>query len=121
MTDLQIYLTISVFVAVILLIAFDLIDMTVAALLGVSLLFTFGILDGSDLVPIIRTAGGPLALLFGGMVVARILDKTGAFEWLGEYVLHATGGSGRRLLLLIVALLLPLNTFLPNATVIMIY
>ena len=37
-------------IAVILLIAFDLIDMTVAALLGVSLLFTFGILDGSDLV-----------------------------------------------------------------------
>ena len=120
MTDFQIYLTIGVFAAVILLIAFDLIDMTVAALLGVSLLFTFGILDGSDLVPIIRTAGGPLALLFGGMVVARILDKTGAFEWLGEYVLHATGGSGRRLLLLIVALLLPLNTFLPNATVVIL-
>ena len=41
MTDLQIYLTIGVFAAVILLIMFDLIDMAVAALLGVSALFVF--------------------------------------------------------------------------------
>lgn len=120
MTDFQIYLTIGVFAAVILAIAFDLIDMMVAALLGVSVMFAFGILDGGDLMPIIRTGGGPLALLFGGMVVARILDKTGAFAWLGEYVLHATGGSGKRLLLLVVALLLPLNAFLPNATVVIL-
>ena len=120
MTDFQIYLTLGVFAAVILAIAFDLIDMMVAALIGVSLLLVFGILDGEDLMPIIRTAGGPLSLLFGGMVVARVLDKTGVFEWLGEYVLHATGGSGRTLLLLMVALLLPLNAFLPNATVVIL-
>jgi hypothetical protein len=36
MSDLQIYLTIGVFASVILLIALDLIDMTVAALLGLS-------------------------------------------------------------------------------------
>ena len=88
MTNLQIYLTIGVFAAVILLIAFDLIDMTVAALLGVSVLIAFGILDGGDLMPIVHTDGGPLSLLFGGMVVARILDKTGIFAWLGEHVLH---------------------------------
>lgn len=80
MTDFQIYLTIGVFAAVILLIAFDLIDMTVAALLGVSVLIVFGILDGSDLMPIVHTAGGPLALLFGGMVVARVIGKTGIFD-----------------------------------------
>ena len=117
MTDFQIYLTLGVFAAVILLIAFDLIDMMVAALIGVSVLIAFGVLDGNDLMPIVHTASGPLALLFGGMVVARVLDKTGVFEWLGEYTLHATGGSGKRLLLIIVALLLPLNAFLPNATV----
>jgi Na+/H+ antiporter NhaD/arsenite permease-like protein len=67
MTDFQIYLTLGVFAAVILLIAFDLIDMTVAALLGVSVLLVFGILDGSDLMPIVHTGGGPLALLFGAI------------------------------------------------------
>ena len=120
MTDFQLYVTLGVFASVILLIALDLIDMTVAALLGVSVLIVFGVLDGNDLMPIVHTAGGPLALLFGGMVVARVLDKTGVFAWLGEHLLHATGGSGKRLLLLVIALLLPLNAFLPNATVIIL-
>ncbi|CDH45535.1 SLC13 family permease [Candidatus Contendibacter odensensis] len=120
MTDFQIYLTIGVFVTVILLIAFDLIDMTVTALLGVSVLIVFGILDGSDLMPIVHTAGGPLSLLFGGMVVARVIGKTGIFEWIGDAFLRATGGSGKRLLLLIVALVAPLCAVLPNATAVIL-
>lgn len=120
MTDLQIYLTLGVFVAVILLIAFDLIDMTVAALLGVSVLIVFGILDGNDLMPIVHTAGGPLSLLFGGMVVARVIGKTGIFAWIGDAFLRATGGSGRRLLLLIVALVAPVCAVLPNATAVIL-
>jgi Na+/H+ antiporter NhaD/arsenite permease-like protein len=120
MTDFQIYLTIGVFAAVILLIAFDLIDMTVAALLGVSVLLVFGILDGSDLMPIVHTAGGPLSLLFGGMVVARVIGKTGIFDWIGDAFLRATGGSGRGLLLLIVALVAPVCAVLPNATAVIL-
>jgi Na+/H+ antiporter NhaD/arsenite permease-like protein len=58
MTDFQINLTIAVFAAVILCIAFDLVDMVVAALLGVSTLIVFGILEGSDLMPIVHTAAG---------------------------------------------------------------
>jgi Na+/H+ antiporter NhaD/arsenite permease-like protein len=120
MTNFQIYFTIGIFAAVILLIAFDLIDMAVAALIGVSLLIVFGILDGSDLMPIVNTAGGPLALLFGGMVVARMTSKTGIFEWLGDAFLRATGGSGKRLLLLIVALVAPVCAVLPNATAVIL-
>ncbi len=120
MTDFQIYLTIGVFVAVILLIAFDLIDMVVASLLGVSVLIVFGVLDGSDLMPIVHTAGGPLSLLFGGMVVARVIGKTGIFDWIGEAFLRATGGSGRRFLLLIVALVAPVCAVLPNATAVIL-
>jgi len=120
MTDFQIYLTIGVFAAVILLIALDLIEMTVAALLGVSVLLVFGILDGSDLMPIVHTAGGPLSLLFGGMVVARVIGKTGIFDWIGDAFLRATGGSGRRLLLLIVALVAPVCAVLPNATAVIL-
>jgi Na+/H+ antiporter NhaD/arsenite permease-like protein len=120
MTDFQIYLTIGVFAAVILLIAFDLIDMAVAALLGVCVLIVFGVLDGGDLISIVQTASGPLALLFGGMVVARVIGKTGIFEWLGDAFLRATGGSGKQLLLLIVALMLPVCAFLPNATAVIL-
>jgi Na+/H+ antiporter NhaD/arsenite permease-like protein len=53
------------------------------------------------LIPIVHTAGGPLALLFGGIVLARVIGKTGIFEWIGDAFLRATGGSGQRFLLLL--------------------
>jgi Na+/H+ antiporter NhaD/arsenite permease-like protein len=112
MSDLQIYLTIGVFASVILLIALDLIDMTVAALLGLSVLVLTGILDRNDLMETVRVANGPIALLFGGMVVARVLGKTGLFERLGAIFLRATGGSGKRFLLLLVALVAPICALL---------
>ncbi len=104
----------------ILLIALDVIDMAVAALLGVSILLALGILGTDDLIEASKTAGGPLALLFGGMVVARVLAKTGLFERLGDRLLGATGGSGRRFLLLLVALVAPVCAFLPNATTVIL-
>lgn len=120
MTESQIYLTVGIFAGVILLIAFDLIDMAVAALLGVSVLIVFDLLDHTDLVAVVNTASGPLSLLFGGMVVARVLARTGVFDWLGARYLHATRGSGRRFLLLMVALVAPLCAFLPNATTVIL-
>ena len=120
MTELQIYLTVAVFAGVILLIALDVMDMAVAALLGVCILLALGLLNTDDLVEASKTAGGPLALLFGGMVVARVLAKTGVFERVGEKLLHATGGSGKRYLLLLVALVAPVCAFLPNATTVIL-
>ena len=73
MTDIQIYLTIGVFGGVILLIALDLIDMTVAALLGLCVLVLTGVFNRDDMLETVRIASGPIALLFGGMVVARVL------------------------------------------------
>lgn len=104
MSTLQIWLIVGIFAGVILLIAFDVLDMMVAALLGVCVLLALGLLDRNDLQEASKVAGGPLALLFGGMVVARVLAKTGVFERLGAVFLHATGGSGKRFLLLLVAL-----------------
>lgn len=120
MSDLQIYLTLAVFAAVVLAIAFDLIDMAVAALLGVGALLALGILGDSGLVAALRTAGGPLSLLFGGMVVARVLSKTGLFERLGAIFLRATHGSGKRFLLLLILLVAPVCAFLPNATTVIL-
>ncbi|MCU0934785.1 MAG: SLC13 family permease [Gammaproteobacteria bacterium] len=120
MTETQIYLTVAVFAGVILVIALDLIDMAVAALLGVCVLLALGLLDQGDLVEASKTAGGPLALLFGGMVVARVLAKTGVFDRVGARFLHATGGSGKRFLLLLVALVAPVCAFLPNATTVIL-
>lgn len=120
MSDLQIYLTLAVFASVVLAIAFDLIDMAVAALLGVGALLALGILGDSALVAAMRTASGPLALLFGGMVVAHVLGKTGLFERLGVLFLRATAGSGKRFLLLLILLVAPVCAFLPNATTVIL-
>jgi Na+/H+ antiporter NhaD/arsenite permease-like protein len=120
MSGLQMYVTIAVFGAVILAIAFNVIDMAVAALLGVSLLFGFNVLGEDDVIAAVRTAGGPLALLFGGMVVARTLSSTGIFDRVGTVYLHATQGSGKRFLLLLVALIAPLCAVLPNATTVIL-
>ena len=120
MNDLQIYLTLGIFGAVILAIAFDIIDMLVAALLGMSLMMLFGILSTKEILDAMRTGGGALSLLFGGMVVARVLAKTGIFERLGDHFLHATRGSGKRYLLLLILLIGPVCAFLPNATTVIL-
>lgn len=120
MTDLQIYVTLAVFAAVIVAIAFDLIDMAVAALLGVGAMLALGILNNNDLIAAARTSGGPLALLFGGMVVAHVLGKTGVFDRVGHHFLQATRGSGKRYLLLLILLVAPTCALLPNATTVIL-
>jgi Na+/H+ antiporter NhaD/arsenite permease-like protein len=86
----------------------------------VSVLFGFNILTEEDMIRAVRTAGGPLALLFGGMVVARTLASTGIFDRIGSVYLQATQGSGKRFLLLLIALVAPLCAFLPNATTVIL-
>ncbi len=120
MSQPQIYVTLAVFAAVILAIAFDTIDMVVAALLGVSVLIASATLKEQDIIATMRTAGGPLSLLFGGMVVARTLAGTGIFERVGAIYLRVTRGSGKRFLLLLIALVAPLCAFLPNATTVIL-
>jgi Na+/H+ antiporter NhaD/arsenite permease-like protein len=119
-TDLQIYLTLGIFVSVILLIAFDIIDMTVAALIGVCLMMLAGVLNAKEILDSLGTGGGAISLLFGGMVVARVLAKTGIFELVGEFFLRATGGSGKRYLLLLMLLIGPVCALLPNATTVIL-
>ena len=120
MTDLQIYFTLGIFAAVILAIAFDVLDMAVATVLGATILYAFGILNSHDIEAAVDTSGGTLALLFGGMVVARTLTGTGLFERIGNGLLQATGGSGKRFLLLLIAMVAPVCAFLPNATTVIL-
>jgi Na+/H+ antiporter NhaD/arsenite permease-like protein len=120
MSDLQSTLSIIVFAGVILAIAFNLLDMALAALLGVSILLFFGVFTRQDLLNVVQTAGGPIALLFGGMVVARTLRPTGIFDLVGAKFLRATRGSGKRFLLGLIVLVAPVCAFLPNATAVIL-
>jgi Na+/H+ antiporter NhaD/arsenite permease-like protein len=120
MSNLQIYITLGVFFVVILAIALNVVDMTVAVLLGASTLMVLGILTQQDILNSLQTSQGMLALLFGGMVVARTLRPTGIFEHVGIRFLRATRGSGKRFLLLLIALVAPICAFLPNATTVIL-
>lgn len=120
MSDLQIYITLGVFAVVVLAIAFNVVDMTIAVLLGASTLMILGILTQEDITKSLRTSQGMLSLLFGGMVVARTLKPTGIFENIGIRFLRATRGSGKRFLLLLIALVAPICAFLPNATTVIL-
>src|SRR5262249_54226303 len=118
-SDLQAIITFVVFGSVLLLIIFDLLDMALAALLGVSTLTAVGVFALQDILNVVRVFGGPLALLFGGMVVARTLMPTGLFDYIGNVFLGATPGEGKRFLSGVIVLVL-FCPFLPNATTVLL-
>ncbi|GFK94209.1 putative transporter [Fundidesulfovibrio magnetotacticus] len=120
MSELQTLLICAVFGAVILAIAFNLLDMALAALLGLCLLTLAGAVDHKDVMNTVGASDGSLSLLFGGMVVARVLAPTGVFENLGVRFLVMTRGSGRRFLLLLAALVSLVCAILPNATTVIL-
>jgi hypothetical protein len=80
-----------VFLGLIAAIALDVIDILVAALLGVCVLIIAGTFTQQDILNVTRVAGGPFALLFGGMLVARVLVPTGLFEYVGSRYLLKQG------------------------------
>jgi len=120
MTDVQVAVTLLVFAGVIVSIAFNVLDMALAALIGVSTMLLFGVFTRQEFINASQTAGGSISLLFGGMVVARTLVPTGIFDQLGTRFLRATGGSGKRFLLGIIVLTAPVCAVLPNATAVIL-
>jgi Na+/H+ antiporter NhaD/arsenite permease-like protein len=95
-------------------------DMVLAAMLGVVALMVAGVFAGTDVASIAGASGGPLALLFGGMVVVRVLAPTGLFDWIGNRYLRFTRGSGKRFLVGLLILVATLCAVLPNATTVIL-
>lgn len=109
-----------VFAAVILCITTNVLHMTLAALLGVSVLMVTGIMTQE-----VRNAGilavYPINSLFiGSMVLIRCLEPTNVFPFLAERLFRLSCGDGRRLLLLIFLVVTPLCALFPNATVVLL-
>lgn len=118
--DWQAIVTIFVFASVILAIAFDLINLTLAAVLGAAALRATGVMTVSQGVGYVAEAHATIALFFGGMVIVRAFAPTGIFELIGVQVYRLSKGSGKRLLLGIVAVTSPICAFLPNATTVIL-
>lgn len=114
------FISIATFAAVIVIIIFDLLDIAVAGLLGVCVLLLFNALSGPEIIRAMRGGGESLALLFGGMIVARVLTPTGIFGLAEYYFAKAVRGSGKRFLVGMVLLIAPVCAFLPNATTVIL-
>jgi Na+/H+ antiporter NhaD/arsenite permease-like protein len=120
MSELHAYAIYVIFGGVILCIVFNLIDMVLAALLGLCALTVLGIVTQKDVINTVIASQGSLALLFGGMVVARVLTPTGIFENVGIRFLRITWGSGKRFLLMMVVMVSAVCAILPNATAVIL-
>ncbi len=118
--DWQGTVALVVFALVILLIALDAINLTLAAKLGAGVLIASGATTLSRGVGYVSEAHSTIVLFFGGMVTVRALAPTGIFEWIGLQVFRLSKGSGKRLLLGVVAVTAPVCAFLPNATTVIL-
>ena len=110
---------VALFVIILLLIAFELVHRTVAALLGAALLVSLGIVDQEEAATEFID-WNTIGLLAGMMVIVAILEKTGVFEYLA--IKSAQWGKARpgRILILLGVVTAFLSAFLDNVTTVIL-
>ena len=113
-------IALSTFVAVVLAVASNRVNLALVAMLGAVVLLVTGVLSAQAMTETINPAESIIALFFGGMVVVRTLIATGLFDYLGAIALRLVRGDGRRLMIAIVVITAPICAFLPNATVVIL-
>jgi Na+/H+ antiporter NhaD/arsenite permease-like protein len=110
----------ATFVGVIALVMTEWIHLMIAAFLGALLLVFANVMTLSEAVTYIGRGYPTLALFFGVMVLVRSFEPTKIFDFLGTQIVMLAKGSGKRLLLAIVAITTPICAMLPNATTVML-
>jgi Na+/H+ antiporter NhaD/arsenite permease-like protein len=115
---MEAWLAAAVFVTAYALIALDVGDRTVVALLGGLILVAAGILDQHEAFAAIDL--NVIFLLAGMMVIAGILARTGIFEWLAERSVAAARGRPMVLLVLLATMTAVLSALLDNVTTVVL-
>lgn len=110
----------STFIGVIIVIMFDKLHFTVAALLGSLILVFCNTLTLTEAVNYISRSHVTLALFFGVMVLVRAFEPTKIFEYLATQMVLLAKGEGKILLLGIIGMTTPICAVLPNATTVML-
>lgn len=116
---MQEFFAVALFVVVLALIAFEILNRTVAALLGAAILISFGILDQEQAATEF-VDWNTIGLLAGMMVIVAILERTGVFEYLA--IKSAQWGEARpgRILILLSLVTALLSAFLDNVTTVIL-
>lgn len=120
MADWQGIVAALIFLAVIVSIVAEWVELTVAAFLGALLLIGLNILTLPEAINYIARSHGTLGLFFGVMVLVRAFQPTQIFEYLGTQIIFFAKGKGKRLLLAIVGITTVICAVLPNATTVML-
>jgi Na+/H+ antiporter NhaD/arsenite permease-like protein len=110
---------VALFALILLLIALELVNRTVAALLGAAILLAFGVV-GQEEAASEFVDWNTIGLLAGMMVIVAILEKTGVFEYLA--IKSAQWGKARpgRILILLAIVTAFLSAFLDNVTTVIL-
>jgi Na+/H+ antiporter NhaD/arsenite permease-like protein len=110
---------VALFVVVLALIAFEVLNRTVAALLGAAILIALGVL-GQEQAATEFIDWNTIGLLAGMMVIVAILERTGVFEYLA--IKSAQWGKARpgRILILLSVVTAFLSAFLDNVTTVIL-
>lgn len=110
---------VALFAVVLGLIAFELVNRTVAALLGAAILISSGVL-GQEEAATEFIDWNTIGLLAGMMVIVAVLEKTGVFEYLA--IKSAQWGKARpgRILILLALVTAFLSAFLDNVTTVIL-
>ncbi|WP_071189037.1 SLC13 family permease [Trichormus sp. NMC-1] len=120
MENWQAVFSVIIFISVIFLIMTEWVHLTIAALLGALLLVFANIMTLPEAVGYIGKSHGTLGLFFGVMVLVRAFEPTNIFSYIATQIVILAQGSGKKLLLGIVALVTPICAVLPNATTVML-
>ncbi len=115
---MEAWLAAIIFVTAYTLIAVDVGDRTVVALLGGLLLIVTGILDQHEAFAAIDL--NVIFLLAGMMVIAGVLARTGIFEWLAVRAVTVSRGRPMLLLVLLATLTAVLSALLDNVTTVVL-
>jgi Na+/H+ antiporter NhaD/arsenite permease-like protein len=110
----------STFVAVIIVIVFEKVHLTIAAFLGALILVFTHIMTLQQAIDYIGQSYGTLALFFGVMVLVRAFEPTKIFSYLATQIILLAKGQGKLLLLGIIGITTPICAVLPNATTVML-
>ncbi len=110
----------AVFICVLICLITERIHLTIAAMLGAMILLFLNILTLPEAADYIAQSSATLALFFGVMVMVRAFEPTQIFKYLATQMVLLAKGQGKRLLLGIVAITLPICAVLPNATTVML-
>lgn len=115
--DLQAWLAVAVFAIAIVVVITNIVDSTVAALIGVVVMVWLGIMSDADAFGLVDW--NVMAILVSVWIIASYFGKTGVPSWLSVQALRLSGGRPGLLVIILSVLAGTISMFVDNVVVIL--